>query len=48
VEKKIFRGRAYWLDVNTNKLYAVIGDDDVGNEVGKVVDGRPVFLTATR
>ena len=48
VEKKIFRGRAYWVDVNTNKLYAVIGDDDVGNEVGKVVDGRPVFLAVTR
>jgi len=48
VEKKIFRGRAYWVDVNTNKLYAVIGDDDVGNEVGKVVDGRPVFLAVSR
>ncbi len=44
VEKKIFRGRAYWLDVKTNKLYTVVGDDDVGDEVGKIVDGRPVFL----
>ena len=48
VEKKIFRGRAYWMDVNTNTLYAVVGDDDMGDEVGKVVDGRPVFLAATR
>jgi hypothetical protein len=48
VEKKIFRGRAYWLDVKTNKLYTVVGDDDVGDEVGKIVDGRPVFLAAAR
>jgi len=48
VEKKIFRGRAYWLDVKTNKLYTVVGDDDVGDEVGKFVEGRPVFLAAAR
>jgi hypothetical protein len=45
VEKKIFRGRAYWVDIKTNKLYTVVGDEDVGDEVGKMVDGRPVFLS---
>lgn len=43
VEKRVIRGRPYWVDVNTNKLYAVIGDDDVGDEVGAIINGKPVF-----
>lgn len=46
VEKRTIRGRDYWLDVNTNKLYAVIDDDDVGDEVGAIVGSRPVFMAA--
>lgn len=46
VEKRTIRGRDYWLEVNTNKLYAVIDDDDVGDEVGAIVNGRPVFISA--
>lgn len=46
VEKRIIRGRPYWVDVNTNKLYAVIGDDDVGDEVGAIINGKPVFKAA--
>lgn len=46
VEKRTIRGRDYWLDVNSNKLYAVIDDDDVGDEVGAIVNGRPVFMAA--
>jgi hypothetical protein len=45
VEKRTIRGRDYWIDVNTQKLYAVIDDDDVGDEVGAIVNGRPVFLS---
>ena len=43
VEKRIIRGRPYWIDINTNKLYAVIGDDDVGDEVGAIINGKSVF-----
>jgi hypothetical protein len=46
VEKRTIRGRDYWIDINTNKLYAVIDDDDVGDEVGAIVNGRPVFIAA--
>ena len=44
VEQIHIRGRAYWLETNTKKLYAVIGDDDVGDEVGAMVNGKPQFL----
>jgi len=45
VEKRIVRGRTYWHDAKTNKLYAVIGDDDVGDEVGVLLaNGNPVLL----
>ena len=46
VEKRTIRGRDYWIDINTNKLYAVADDDEVGDEVGAVINGRPVFVTA--
>jgi len=44
VEQVTIRGRAYWLDSNTNKLYANAADDEVGDEVGAMVNGKPVFL----
>jgi hypothetical protein len=44
VEQIFIRGRAYWLETNTQKLYAVTSDDDVGDEVGKMVNGKPLFL----
>jgi hypothetical protein len=46
VEKRVIRGRPYWIDINTNKLYAVIGDDDVGDEVGAIINGKSVFRAA--
>ena len=44
VDKVIIRGRSYWIDTKTKKLYAVIGDDDVGEEVGAILNGKAVFL----
>jgi hypothetical protein len=48
VEQVMIRGRAYWKDTNTNKLYAVVrgedGEDDVGDEVGVLENGKPRFL----
>lgn len=46
VEPYTHRGRKYWLDTNTKKLYAVEGDEDVGEEVGILVGGKPVFCAA--
>lgn len=46
VEPYMHRGRNYWLDTNTKKLYAVEGDEDVGDEVGILVNGKPVFCAA--
>ena len=43
VEQVVIRGRAYWIDTNTNKLYTNI-DDEVGDEVGAMVNGKPVFI----
>lgn len=43
VEQVMIRGRAYWLEVDTKKLYAVVGDDDLGDEVGEMVNGKPRF-----
>ena len=46
VEKRVVRGRTYYFDSNTNKLYAVLADDEVGDEVGILLaNGAPVFLT---
>jgi hypothetical protein len=46
VEKYFHRGRSYWRDTNTDKLYAVIDGDEVGDEVGALVGGKPQFLAA--
>ena len=46
VEKHTIRGRDYWLDTNTQKLYAIEGEDDVGDEVGIIINGKPVFCVA--
>ena len=46
VEPYMYRGRKYWLDTNTKKLYVVEGEDDVGDEVGILVSGKPVFCAA--
>jgi hypothetical protein len=43
VEQIMIRGRAWWLEVNTQKIYAVIDGDDVGDEVGEMVGGKPRF-----
>ena len=44
VEQIFLRGRQYWLDTNTQKIYTCV-DDDVGDEVGAMVNGKPVFLS---
>jgi hypothetical protein len=46
VEKYFHRGRSYWRDTNTDKLYAVIDGDEVGDEVGALVGGKAQFLAA--
>ncbi len=47
VEIITFRGRQYWMDVNTKKLYGFTGEDeDIGDEVGEVVNGKPTFYAA--
>jgi hypothetical protein len=43
VEQIMIRGRAWWLETNTQKIYAVIDGDDVGDEVGEMVGGKPRF-----
>ena len=44
VEQITIRGRTYWIDTNTQKLYANAEGDEVGDEVGALVNGKPVFL----
>jgi hypothetical protein len=44
VEKRKIRGVYYWFEAKTNKLYAIEGEDDVGDEVGAIVNGKPVML----
>jgi len=44
VEQVTIRGRTYWIDTNSNKLYANAAGDEVGDEVGAMVNGKPVFL----
>jgi hypothetical protein len=46
VEKRKIRGVNYWYEEKTNKLYAIIGDDDVGDEVGVLLNGKPVLLAS--
>jgi len=43
VEQITLRGRKYFKDVKTNKLY-VDDNDEPGEEVGSLVNGKPVFL----
>jgi hypothetical protein len=33
------------MDVKTNDLYAITDDDEVGDQVGTIKDGKPVFLS---
>jgi hypothetical protein len=44
VEQMFIRGRSYWVDVNTKKLYADV-NEEVGDEIGALVNGKPVFLS---
>ena len=44
VEQIFIRGRSYWLDANTQTLYAN-NNEDIGDEVGAMVNGKPVFLS---
>lgn len=43
VEPIMIRGRKYWLG-SDKQIYAVIDDDDVGDAVGEMVDGKPRFF----
>ena len=43
VEQVTIRGRKYFKDVKTNKLY-VNDNDEPGEEAGAIVNGKPVFL----
>jgi hypothetical protein len=43
VEQIMIRGRAWWLETNTQKIYAVVDGDDVGDEMGEMVNGKPRF-----
>lgn len=43
VEQIFIRGRAYWHETNTHKLYELVGEDDVGDEIGELVGGKPRF-----
>jgi len=44
VEQYVSRGRTYWLDVKTQDLYANLEGDEVGDHIGALVNGKPVFL----
>ena len=44
VEQITIRGKNYWIETNTKKLYAIVGEDDVGDEVGAMVGGKAVFV----
>jgi len=45
VEVRTIRGKKYWYEAKTKKLYAIVGDDDVGDEVGILLaNGTPVML----
>ncbi len=34
MEQVIYRGRPYWLETNTKQVFAVLGEEDVGDEIG--------------
>jgi hypothetical protein len=45
VEVRTIRGKKYWYEAKTKKLYAIVGDDDVGEEVGILLaNGTPVMI----
>jgi len=44
VEQVFIRGRTYWLESKTNKLFLNAAGDEVGDEIGEMVDGKPRFL----
>lgn len=43
VNQITIRNRKYWLD-SDNKLYANAEGDEVGEEIGAMINGKPVFL----
>ena len=46
VQQIHIRGKPFWLDATSNKIYAVTGEDDVGDHVGDLVNGKPRMLAA--
>lgn len=44
VEQITIRGKTYWHDAASGKLFAVVDDDDVGDEVGILVNGKMTAL----
>ena len=45
VEVRTIRGKKYWFEAKTKKLYAIVGEDDVGDEVGILLaNGTPVMI----
>lgn len=40
VEQITVRGKTYWHDAASGKLFAVIEDDEVGDEIGILVNGK--------
>jgi hypothetical protein len=48
VEQITIRGRTYWRDTDTDDLYAVVGEDDVGDKIGQIVNGIARFFPAKK
>jgi hypothetical protein len=46
VQQIHIRGKPFWLDAASNKIYAVTEEDDVGDHVGDLVNGKPRMLAA--
>jgi len=47
VEVRTIRGKKYWYEAKTRKLFAIEGEDDVGDEVGILLaNGTPVLLVS--
>jgi hypothetical protein len=44
VEQITIRGKTYWHDAASGKLFAVVDEDDVGDEVGILVNGKMTAL----
>jgi len=40
VEQITVRGKTYWYDPSSRKLFAVLEDDEVGDEIGILVNGK--------